>query len=459
MYKGTRYRRKVQMRRRRKKRITAFIIIFLLAAAGGAMVLCRPMLFGGFQKQSGRHIKNTALFKVNIEKLGYVPGKKEEPVRAEETLRFESEETEEYENDMLEAMERDTVKSISAKRVSPAEICIMWNGMPDDGDVEGGQYVIMRRGSSANVRSEKWEEIGAVEAFRKNADSGEESAYEYTFTDSLDSPDPAQYQYRIDVRTNDNVWYTGTEESMASNVLICIDPGHYKGASEASGENMYGYEEGIFTVRVGLALKGELEEHGIDSYLTRETDNITIAGYTNAALDRGHISLRGEYAAGSNLFLSIHTNANNDNANGCDTWQQPLAINKTLVIVNQTAGQSEQMLTVANEIGKAVTAANCRLGLSLTDQFERAGRDSVRPWTDEYNDSLNVKGTVCCRLGTDGDYYGVLRGAADAGVPGMIVEHGYHTVEEVRRQAMTENLAMEWARADAEGITKGLGFE
>lgn len=187
MYKGTKYRRK--LRRRRKKRITAFLIIFLLAATGGAIVLCRPMFFGGFQKQSGRHIKNTALFKVNIEKRGYVPGKNEEPVRAEETLKFKSEETEVYENDMPEVMERDMVKSIAAKRVSPAEICIMWNGIPDDGDVEGGQYVMTQQsfsciepyleaGSPIAAAQEKYVQRGISEAL---------NSYEIENVEYLDS--------------------------------------------------------------------------------------------------------------------------------------------------------------------------------------------------------------------------------------------------------------------------------
>lgn len=436
--------RRKKRRRWKRKCITAFLIIFLFITAGGVLAWSL-----------------SAFFELNAETRGYAPEENEAPVQAEEALRFDSKETEEYENDMPEVMEMNMAENVAAERVSSTEIRIMWNRISDTSPAEGGQYVIMRKGSSANVKSVEWEEIGAVKASDESNDSAEEFGYDYVFTDFLASSEPVQYQYRIDARTNGQVCYKGTEESvaMASNVLICIDPGHYKGASEVSGENMYGYEEGIFTLRVGLALREELAKHGIASYLTRETDRITLAGYTNEALDRGHISLRGEYAAGSNLFFSIHTNANNDNVNGCDTWQQPLEINKTLVIVNETAGRNEEMIAIANEIGQAVTKAGYQLGLSYTDQFERADSNSVRPWTSDYNDSLSVKGTVCSRLGTDGDYYGVLRGAASVGVPGMIVEHGHHTVEEVRKQAMTGELDTAWARADAEGIVKGLGFE
>ncbi len=248
------------------------------------------------------------------------------------------------------------------------------------------------------------------------------------------------------------------EETAPTGIVICIDPGHYKGASNLSGDNFYGYEEGIFTLRVALALKQELAYYGIDSYLTRETDSITIGGYTNGDLDKGHIGLRGEYAKDADLFVSIHTNANNENANGCPTCQQPMEINKTIVIVNQIAAKSDVAINVANQIGMELTKASYEAGLTFTDEFDTVDKSSIKQWTDTYNDMLNALGTVCCRIGNDGDYYGVLKGSANIGVPGMIVEHGFHTVEEMRRLAMTEDLAQIWARADAYGIAKGFGI-
>ncbi len=373
--------------------------------------------------------------------------------------------TKENEKNTSGVIETDMTKGITVKRISSTEISILWNGIYGSESAECEQYRIMRRGLSANTAFDDWEEIGLVQAdqtLQKSTGYGIIGKYAYSFTDVLPSPEPVQYEYRVDGKAADGTLYVGTREStvVASNVLICIDPGHYKGSSIVpSDETMYGYEEGIFTLRVGLALREELAKHGINSYLTRETDSITIDNYTNEALDKGKISLRGTYAAGSNLFISIHTNANGDNANGCDTWHQPLEINKTLLILNQTASNQESMVAVANEIGTAVTAASSRLGLSVADQFERVVAGSLLEWTGDYNDSVNVKGTACYRLGDNGDYYGVLRGAASVGVPGMIIEHGFHTVEEMRRQAMTGNLVNEWARADADGITKGLGFQ
>lgn len=250
---------------------------------------------------------------------------------------------------------------------------------------------------------------------------------------------------------------TAKESMPDTGLTVCIDPGHFKGASSLEGENLYGYEEGVFTLKIALALRSQLEQYGIRCYLTRETDTINIAGHVNRDLDRGNISLRGEMAKGADLFVSIHTNANKDQANGYPTCSQPVGINKPIILVNQTAAGSDQSLKVANEIGQALTKTSNQLGICETDQFQYADKEHLTPWSDQYNDSLHVPGTVCYRLGQHGDYYGVLRGAANVGVPGMIIEHGFHTVEEVRRQAMEEDLAEQWAKADAYGIAKGFG--
>ena len=242
------------------------------------------------------------------------------------------------------------------------------------------------------------------------------------------------------------------------NIVVCIDAGHYKGRNVLSGKNTYGYDEGIVTLKIALQLKEELKKYGIDSYLTRETDDITIRGYKNIKLDSGHISYRGEFAKKADLFVSLHTNANNNNANGYPTCSQPVEINKAIVLINKVACNSNKYVKLANEVGKAVTLANYEAGVSCTKKFTSVKKRKVKKWTDSYNDSLKKRGTVCCRFGSNGDYYGVLRGASNVKVPGMIIEHGFHTVEEVRRLAMKEDLTQKWAEADAYGIAKGFGL-
>lgn len=239
---------------------------------------------------------------------------------------------------------------------------------------------------------------------------------------------------------------------------VCIDPGHFLDEEDVmEAQNTYGYRESNVSLRLAIALKAELAKYGIDAYMTRETDHITLGGYTDKELDKGHISLRGEFAKGSDLFVSLHTNSNGIDANQVGTFEQPKEINKTIIIVNKVAYNSDTALNIANNIGTELSKVNYDSGLSFTNQFIAVTRDTAREWTAEYNDGLNQVGTVCYRWGTKGDYYGVLRGASNVGVPGIIIEHGFHSVEELRKQAMTQELVEKWAKADAYAIAKGFG--
>ena len=171
---------------------------------------------------------------------------------------------------------------------------------------------------------------------------------------------------------------------LASNVMVCIDPGHFAGKNAAYSIDSFGYAEGDFTLEIALCLRDILKEtYGIDSYMTRESGSIILDGYRDQELDSGHISLRGMYAASrqSNLFVSIHTNANNDQANGYDTWEQPTAINKTLVFLNQTAMESAEALKTANAIGVNLSRASYELGLSTVGEFRTVTEPSqLRQW-------------------------------------------------------------------------------
>lgn len=343
------------------------------------------------------------------------------------------------------------VQELNAERISNRDIRLTW---PDTDDELVATYLVRRKTVSDGISD--WETVASVTS------DGMFSGEDNTYTDRLHSAEPQQFAYRIDVEPVDRARYAGETGRMtlAGNLLICIDPGHYAGCSKLAGEKNYGYTEGDFTLQIGLKLKQILkEQYGIDSCLTRETGTIQLSGYTDSELDNYHISLRGEYAQGSDFFVSLHTNANEDNANGYPTCNQPISINKTLVIVNQPAVQSDTSIKVANAVGKKLSEVSYQQGLSSISNFSAVYESAdIVEWTEEFNDSINTPGTVCQRRGEHGDYYGVLRGAANVGVPGAIIEHGMHTVAEVRQAAMEGNLADLWATADASGIAEGFAF-
>ena len=243
---------------------------------------------------------------------------------------------------------------------------------------------------------------------------------------------------------------------------ICIDPGHYAGVNQFTDADGVTYCEGDFVLEVALHLRRILwDKYGIETVLTRETGSISLGGYTDWDLDEYDLGHRGSYAAEQDcdFFISLHTNANLDGANGYPTLDQPIGITKTVVLANIPCCESERWLHVANEIGRSMSETNYALGLADKDSFMEGSVGQIPDWSDEWNDSLVMPGAVLRRLGERGDYYAVLRAAAGEGVPGIILEHGFHTVPEMRKLAADGTLAEAWAEADADGIAAGLGLD
>ena len=340
------------------------------------------------------------------------------------------------------------VENLEAERASASAIELTWDAAAG---AEG--YEIERRAAG----SDAWEDAARIDAADATGGS-------VAWTDELDSTEPQQYFYRVRAAAaapqGEKCASSDDEGVPASNLLVCLDPGHYAGCNEVpDAENPYC--EGDFTLEVGLALRDELAEtYGVTCVMTRETGSISLGGMSDEALDNTAIQLRGEAADGCDLFISLHTNANLDDANGAPTFEQPTSITKPIVLANTVAASDERTLAVANAIGEAIADASASCGIAREGAFDPVnGPQELRTWSDAFNDSTTENGTVSIRRWNGGDYYGVLRGAANVGVPGFIVEHGHHTVPEMRQAAAEGTLAPVWAEADARGIAEGYGFE
>lgn len=350
-----------------------------------------------------------------------------------------------------------SVQSIETTKISSEKISISWSDEYDD--IVWG-YQVKRKSISENEN--RWETIDVV--FSDRIVNGDMLLVE----DELENAEPQQYVYRVDMMLSDLIAYKGGigKEILSSNVLICIDPGHYAGRNTVEGELSYGYAEGDFTLDVALELQQILKEkYGIHAYMTRTTEHINIHGYRDVNLDSNRISLRGKKAASkdSDLFVSIHTNANSDNAHGYETCLQPIGMNKPLILVNTIGCNDEKTIDVSNAVGLNLAKANYVLGTASVEDFVLAKAGEIEEWTGPKNDALDTPGTVYYRFRKDVeydvDYYGVLRGAAVVEKPGIIIEHGFHTVPEMRKEAMEGNLKSIWANIDAYGIAYGFGFE
>lgn len=155
---------------------------------------------------------------------------------------------------------------------------------------------------------------------------------------------------------------------------ICLDAGHYGKYNHSPAVDAY-YESDM-NWKLHLMLKEELEKYGIEVITTRE----------NQETDKPLFE-RGAMSEGCDLFLSIHSNAVGDDVN--EEVDHPISI-------VQLHGRGDEL---------GMKLAQCIAALMQTRQ----------------------EGRIKNRRGENGEYYGVLRGAAAVDTLGIIIEHSFHT--------------------------------
>lgn len=155
---------------------------------------------------------------------------------------------------------------------------------------------------------------------------------------------------------------------------ICLDAGHYGKYNHSPAVSAY-YESDM-NWKLHLMLKEELEKYCIEVITTRE----------NQETDKPLFE-RGAMSEGCDLFLSIHSNAVGDDVN--EEVDHPISI-------VQLHGRGDEL---------GMKLAQCIAALMQTRQ----------------------EGRIKNRRGENGEYYGVLRGAAAVDTLGIIIEHSFHT--------------------------------
>ncbi len=186
---------------------------------------------------------------------------------------------------------------------------------------------------------------------------------------------------------------------------ICLDAGHYAKYNRSPVNRAY-YESEM-NWKLHLLLKTELESYGCEVITTRADQTKDL-----------EVSKRGKAAQGCDLFISLHSNATADGATSPD---YP-------IVYGQISGVADVL---------AEKLANRIADVMQTKQSGRVGH----------------------RKGNNGDYYGVLRGSAAVGVPGLLIEHSFHTNERSAKWLMDENHLRQLAQAEAEVIAKHYGLQ
>lgn len=190
------------------------------------------------------------------------------------------------------------------------------------------------------------------------------------------------------------------EKPMSKPFKVCLDAGHYGNYNAGA---VKGYYESVRMWKLTELLAKELTARGITVIKTR----------SNQATDLA-LTSRGRKANGCDLFLSMHSNAA-----GAESVDYPVAY----VPLNGTGTSIGQKLAdiVADVMGTV------------------------------------QKGRTATRKGSGGaDYYGVIRGAVAVGVPGVILEHSFHTNPKAAAWLMNDANLAKLAKAEADCIAEWL---
>lgn len=183
---------------------------------------------------------------------------------------------------------------------------------------------------------------------------------------------------------------------------ICLDAGHF--AKNNQSPVVRSYYESEMSWKLHLLLKAELERCGFEVMTTR----------ADQKKDLG-LETRGRKSAGCDLFLSIHSNA-------CDSESadHPLAC--------------------------VCVSGRCDvLGLDLAQTVAKVMQ-------------THSPGRIWKRKGSGGaDYYGVLRGAAAVGTPGILLEHSFHTNQRATEWLLNDSNLRRMAEAEAKVIADYFG--
>ncbi len=186
----------------------------------------------------------------------------------------------------------------------------------------------------------------------------------------------------------------------ASAAVICLDPGHGGPGTTGCGALYPPYIEKALNLDVASRVKSELEAAGHTVYMTR-TGDVPMSLEERAAYAK---------SVNADVLVSIHFNSSTPHdKHGTEVWTSAFG---------------------------TYYSAGLALGRSIISQFEALGFES--------------KG-VKTKLGSQGDYYGLIRNGVALGIPSIIVEQCF--MDHAGDRAIMEGRGTAaLAHADAAGI-------
>lgn len=196
---------------------------------------------------------------------------------------------------------------------------------------------------------------------------------------------------------------------------ICLDAGHY--AKYNRSPVIQEYYESDMNWKLHLLLKKHLEQYGFEVITTRADKDKDLSLYN-----------RGATAKGCDLFMSLHSNA-----------------------AYSTKEYKENGNTHKNEYVDRV---------DIFAPIDGRAHDIAQKLADVIAEVMgtNQGGNVKTREHKGGEYYGVIRGAVSVGVPGLLVEHSFHTNARAARWLLDDANLDRLAQAEARVLAEHFGM-
>lgn len=202
-------------------------------------------------------------------------------------------------------------------------------------------------------------------------------------------------------------------------VRIMLDPGH-AGEFYNASPVVEGYFESRAMWSLAGKLKSALEKKGFEVGLTRHSIN-----------EDPSLTERGRLSAGYDLFLSLHSNAS----------ASPMPDAPWIITFSHDV--KTDLDENSKAVGKAIGGVISRV-MGISDPFY---------YTKSVDFDRDGNGFI------DDEYYGVLFGAKSVGVPGVILEHGFHTNKRCAEWLSSEDNLTRLAEAEADALANFYNIE
>lgn len=201
-------------------------------------------------------------------------------------------------------------------------------------------------------------------------------------------------------------------------IRVLLDPGHDKAKYNQGAAP--GYWEGAQMWRLYQFLRPALEARGF-----------IVAGTKSKCDQAVTVTTRGRMARGYDVFISLHSNACADPA-----VDRPVGI----YFVDDNCGPIDEESKDLAKLLSQVVAVTMDTRGAAQQYSQKSSRD--RDGDGKKND----------------DYYGMLYGAHQAGTPGVILEHSFHTNEQAALWLLSDANLRRLAEAEADALAEYYGM-